>query len=37
MGIKQNDTGKHKNNWLPPIDRMTVSPDTYCVHAKAAG
>ena len=27
----------HENNQLPPINRMTVSPDMYCVHAKAAG
>ena len=25
------------NNRLPPINRMTVSPDTYCVRAKAIG
>ena len=30
------DMEMHGNNRLPPIDRMTVSPDTYCVHAKAA-
>ena len=31
------DTEMHGNNRLPPIDRMTVSPDTYCIGAKAAG
>ena len=25
------------NNRLPSINRMNVSPDTYCAHAKAAG
>ena len=38
MGITRHDTEMHGNNRLPPIDRMTLlSPDTYCVRAKAAG
>ena len=30
IGITQHDTEIHGNNRLPPIDRMTVSPYTYC-------
>ena len=37
MGITRHNTEMHGNNWLPSIDRMTVSPDTHCVQAKAAG
>ena len=37
MGITQHDTEMHGNNRLTPINRMTVSPDTYCVRTKAAG
>ena len=37
MGITRHDTEMHGNNRLPPIDRMTVSPDRYCIRAKAAG
>jgi len=34
MAITRHDT---EITDLPPIDRMTVYPDTYCVRAKAAG
>ena len=31
------DTEMHGNNRLSPIDRMTVSPDTYCVTLRLLG
>ena len=37
MGITRHDTEMHGNYQLPPIGRMTVSSNTYCVRAKAAG
>ena len=36
MRIHENNARRyrmHGNNQLPPIDRMTISPDTYCVRA----
>jgi len=37
MGITRHDTEMHGNNRLPPIVRMTVSPNTYCVALRLLG
>ena len=37
MRIHGNNATQYGNNRLLPINRMTVSSDTYCVRATAAG
>ena len=37
MGITRHDTEMHGNHRLPPIDRMTVSPDTYTYALRLLG
>jgi len=32
MRIHGNNSTRYGNNQLPPIDKVTVSPDTYCVR-----
>ena len=37
MGKTRHDTEMHGNNRLPPIDRMTVSLNRYCIRLRLLG